>query len=472
MKRLITLLLVLINNIAVCQQPALFGNVYDINKRTVPFATVKLLDKDGNLVIATSTNDKGHFSFLIDSLIQKRVQYLYASFLNRSSDTLKIKFNSPPLALEIKDSANSLSEVTIHEKKPTITRQADRYIFTPNNVLKKGASALDVLEITPLIQFDEKTDIFTIVNKENTLVYINNRKSNMPREMIISLLKSTPADDIVNIEIITNPGSEYSANTTGGIININLKRREDEGWAGNLSLGSQESSYNSSTFNGSISYRKKNLALRISPFLNDSYNYNTSNNYFEPVGGDFQHDRINMYRRYKVFGGGIGLDYDFSKKDLISFNGFISTVEGVKTQSSNTTYFQGEAIQPDSTLSSPLHGKDHFIYNFGNIYYQHKLGNSEKQKLVLNIDYNQYSQKNNDYGSFLNLIPSDVTDSYYHNVLPESFFNISTQIDYSLEINKQYYRGSNRKYTLHFAKRFSKSGCRFFISQSFPEFIT
>ena len=89
MKRLITLLLVLINNIAVCQQPALFGNVYDINKRTVPFATVKLLDKDGNLVVSTSTNDKGHFSFLIDSLIQKRAQYLYASFLNRSSDTLK-----------------------------------------------------------------------------------------------------------------------------------------------------------------------------------------------------------------------------------------------------------------------------------------------------------------------------------------------------------------------------------------------
>lgn len=56
-----------------------------------------------------------------------------------------------------------LLDVIVESEVPVVQRMADRFIFTPNKSLSQGASALDVLKFAPLVQFNEKTSLFSII---------------------------------------------------------------------------------------------------------------------------------------------------------------------------------------------------------------------------------------------------------------------------------------------------------------------
>ena len=256
--------------------------------------------------------------------------------------------------------------------------------------------------------------------------------------MISSLLKTTPARNIKDIEIITNPGSEYTANTTGGIININLKRNLDEGFLGNLGLTSEQVNvYNTSILNGSLNYRKGKVGIRISPFINRSFNYNETN--IQVVNSDNRRENTEgeFERKYLVLGGGFGLDYDIDSKNLLSINGFISQVDGNSTQTNITNYMPFNESMVDSTFSSPIDGEDYYLYNFGNIFYEHKLDTIGKRKIIVNVDYNQFKKENTDSGSFNRVFPEDANspENQYRNFFPQDFFNVSGSLDYSSQIN-------------------------------------
>ncbi len=400
-------------------------NILKINKSTITLSSIT--DSDGIFKI-----------FLNDSIIRNSVKYICASYLKNHSDTLPIISNKIYYKIIINDSANSLSNIIVNSRKSSMLRIADRFIFSPGKVITEGVSALDVIKITPLIQYDNKEDLFSIVNKEGTIIYINNRKSNLPKEMIIATLKSTPADNIKNIEIITNPGSEYPANTTGGVININFKRMIDEGWFGNIMIGSEQSVYNTTSLNGAINYRKNKIGIRLSPFINNSFNYNTSDNLIETSVNQFQQGTINMHRKYLVVGGGLGVEYNIDKRTLFSFNGFFSAVNGNSNQASYTKYYVNNNTLIDSNYSSPIIGSDYYRYNFGNIYFQHDFDSVHKKQLTINIDYNQLFKKNNDLGEFDKLFPviPNSDNKMYNNLFQRNFFNISEGVDYSSQINR------------------------------------
>ena len=427
----------------VYSQTLLSGVVVNSKGEPLPFATVYVLQDDKLTVVTTSvTSDRGLFKIplRIDSRVKGSSLYMFASYLSSKSDTVLVDNNyAENLRLEITGTSFQLAEVTIDAQAPTMIRKPDRFVFKPNKLLAEGASALDVLAVAPLIQFDNKNEVFSIVNKEETLVYINNKKSNMPREMIVSLLRSAPAEHIKDIEIITNPGSEYPANSAGGVININMKRMPQENWSGNIMVGTNQSVHNTSQLNGAINHRKGKLGLSVSPFLNRSFNYYTAETQLETVDRKFQENKLEKFRRYLVLGGALGLDYDIAKSTLISFNGFVSTVNGNSDLQSYTRYYTNGRTDADSIYSSPIQGKDHYIYNFGNVYFQHSFDSARTKKLTVNIDYNQLYQRNNDFGMFQKLLPLSASskETKYNNILPRMFSNISKGADYALEIDSK-----------------------------------
>ena len=429
------------NSILSQEKNEIEGKVINADNVSLPFSTIHILDADKKTIVkSVSSDDLGLFKISLDTISFSKSTYIFARYLEEKSDTVPLNKNKFITLVIENGGAINLSEVVVNTDKPTIITKSDRFIYTPNKSLKEGLSALELLKIAPLINFDPKNDQLSIINKENTTIIINGRKSNLPREMISSLLKTTPAKNIKNVEIITNPGSEYSANTTGGILNINLKRQLDEGILGNLRLTSEQANvFNTSILNGSLNYRKGKIGIRISPFLNRSFNYNSTDNLVVSSGSRKENTIGEYERKYTVLGGGFGLDYDINTQNLLSINGFISAVDGNSTQSNVTNYVSLNESMIDSTYSSPIKGKDFYIYNFGNVFYECKLDTIGKRKITANIDYNQFRKDNTDEGSFNKIFPADVnsTNNSYKNVFPQEFFNISGSIDYSSQINNK-----------------------------------
>jgi iron complex outermembrane recepter protein len=415
-------------------QYSISGQVVNKSNGPIEFVTVVLL-KDSLEAGSFITNSNGFYKIPNLERGNYSLNFSYLKYeKQRISFTLK---EDTIINLQMINQSVKLDEITLLSKKPTIERDGDRFIFTPLKILTEGSNALDLIRIAPLIKYNQANDVFSIIGKEGTIVYINNKRSEMPKEMIIQLLRSLPAENIKNIEIITNPGSEYAANTSGGIININIKRFLYEGWRGNLALQTVQGYYNTTILNGSVNYRKGKIALQIIPFINNSFNFSTSENTLSYKNGirNTLHNRSK--RTYLVLGGGLTLDYTINKKNFLSYNGWFSNVNG-KTNISNITDFSTiykSAI--DSIFSSPITGKDSYTYNFGNINYHHDFDLTGKASIDFNLDYNNFRQEQNFDGTFNKLKPGgDIELTKYRNNLPQDFFNLSERAEYGLQLPK------------------------------------
>lgn len=148
--------------------------------------------------------------------------------------------------------------------KQVFKKQSDRLVYdVAASPVAKGNTTFDILKQTPLLSStDDKT--LKIAGKNNVLIYINGRKSNMDAESLAQFLKNTPAENIQKIEVITVPGSEYQVESSDGIINIVLKKKMSDGLNGNMRFSNTQGKYNSSQTSFSANYRKDKLGISAS----------------------------------------------------------------------------------------------------------------------------------------------------------------------------------------------------------------
>ena len=121
------------------------------------------------------------------------------------------------------DSANTKNIEAVTLTKQVFKKESDRFVYdVSNSPVAKGSTTFDILKQTPLLSTtDDKT--LKIAGKNNALIFINGRKTNMDADSLNQFLKNTPAENIQKIEVITVPGSEYQVESSDGIINIILK---------------------------------------------------------------------------------------------------------------------------------------------------------------------------------------------------------------------------------------------------------
>ena len=406
------------------------GVISDTANYPIKYATI-IITKDSSIIASTVSDSMGHY--YISSLPAQT--YLFTvSYVNTKDWTTSISLTSDTVINAIlKEKYNALKAVTVYGQKE-FERKADRFIYTPNKSIAEGNSAIDLIRYVPLIQYDEKTNAFSIIGKSGTTVYINNRKTEIPKDMLIEMLRAMPAENIKNVELITNPGSEYTANTSVGVININIKRQLYEGWLGVLNFTTQQGPYNTSILNGYINYRKGKLGIQFNPLFNTSYNYYTIESKLTYIDSAQHHWYFKKYRRYEVFGNGLKLDYDINKKNSLSYNGWFSFVTGKSDATTNTEFSKTGQSAIDSIHNLPTDGKDIYIYNYGNINYHYNIDSSGEAYIDANVDYNHFFQRQqsdwsvnriNTQGAILNNL------GQYTNNLPQKFFNISGKLEYS-----------------------------------------
>jgi hypothetical protein len=174
-----------------------------------------------------------------------------------------------------------------------------------------------------------------------------------------TILEQIPANQIANIEMITNPGAKYEAEGETGIINIVLKKNDDLGYNGNLTLngGTHDKYYTSLGFN--VKKNKVNIY--------GNYDYRIYNN-LSTGSSDRTNFLLNTYlnqsssgtsRNAKHYGRG-GIDYDISDNQSLSLSGYYYNWDMRGSESSNYNSFDN--------LNNPLLQYISKTNNLGNGY--------------------------------------------------------------------------------------------------------
>lgn len=397
-------------------QVSLSGLITDSSSAPLEFTTVTI-KKDTSHVKVAITDSSGKFK--TDNL-EAGTYILTLTRLGYLEKTMEIRLvENQTFSCILQKDYKVLDNVTIIAKDE-LRRTADRFVYTPNKVLAEGSTAAELLRQVPLVRYDEKNDMISLIGRSGTKVYINNRNTEIPPEMLAGILRSMPASNIKSIDLITNPGSEYAANTIGGVININLKRLINEGWLGTLTFYSSQAYSNFSSINAFLNYRKGKITLQLVPSLSNNYNASSTDASLIYSNGDKTFFNSRSFRRYQVYGNAIKLDYDINKKNYLSYNGWFSFVKGKTTRNTFSDYSKETQSFIDSSEILNTTGKDKFIYNYGNVNY-HKSIDGDKKYLDLNIDYNHFYQRRENTWT-------DNDGKQFGNDLPQKFLNFSAKL--------------------------------------------
>jgi len=207
----------------------------------------------------------------------------------------------------------SLDEVTVVGARPQVALGIDRKVFNvEKNITATGGTAVDVMRNIPSLSVDIDGNVE--LRNSSPQIFIDGRPT-------ILSLDQIPADDIERIELITNPSAKFDASSSGGIINIILKKNRKLGINGNLSLGIgtpevlngnfglniRQGKFN---FFGSANYNQSGGVGK-----SEAYRINKSNgavrDYFDQLSENDRSRRFNSVR--------FGLDFFLDNRNTFSF---------------------------------------------------------------------------------------------------------------------------------------------------------
>lgn len=231
-----------------------------------------------------------------------------------------IFFSGMTFAQEKKqDTVKTKSIEGITLTKQVFKKQSDRFVYdVAASPVAKGNTTFDLLKQTPLLSTtDDKT--LKITGKNNALIFINGRKTNMDAESLTQFLKNTPAENIQKIEVITVPGSEYQVESSDGIINIVLKKKMSDGTSGNMRMSNSQNKYNSSNASFSVNYRKDKLGINAN--LSGGENINPQTYVLRNRSGNVQNESVgDIDDPNKNLGGYVNVDYQLNDKSNLALS--------------------------------------------------------------------------------------------------------------------------------------------------------
>lgn len=221
------------------------------------------------------------------------------------------------------DSLQSKQIETVTVTKKVFQKKADRMVFdVAASPIAKGTNGFDLLKETPMVSSTDNAAL-KILGKNESVIFINGRKSNMEPEAVIEMLKSMPSENISKIEVITMPSSEFQVEGNQGIINIILKKKPTDGMNGNLRLEDNQGYFNNPSGSVTLNYRKDKLG--ISGSINGG-KYTQNQHYILSNGKYTGEDPFTLISDGFVkapsvrFGGYINVDYQINDTQNIGFS--------------------------------------------------------------------------------------------------------------------------------------------------------
>lgn len=201
------------------------GTVVDSTNKAVQFAKVFTKLDGGEQIIDGSMSDSlGNFSIEVPKQADYRLFVDFIGFEKREQKvTVAGDVDLGEIVLLV--SSDILGPVDVYGQRPVIEREGDKLVFNvQSSPLKSGYDGMEVLERSPIIWVDNGGAI--TMRNEAVTVMINGRVVNMSGQDLENYLKTLNSDDIEKIEIQTGASANIDGESSGGVVNIVLSRKQ------------------------------------------------------------------------------------------------------------------------------------------------------------------------------------------------------------------------------------------------------
>lgn len=392
----------------------IYGKTTDvITRKPVEAASVQLYLKTSTgsdtLVAAMLTRVNGDFAFV--NLPQADSFKLIINSIGYTPITLNIPFTGNQVRsipetpyfekdmgnIALEQDATTLAGVVVTTTtKPALQMGIDRKVFSvEKSLVATGGTAIDVMKNIPSVSVDVEGNVQ--LRNSSPQIFVDGRPT-------ILTLDQIPSDNIETIELITNPSAKFDAASSGGIINIVLKKNKRVGLNGVASIGGGYPDI----YNGNISVnaRQGKVNLFASGSINQSggiakgeaLRTNKVNgvidNYFDQYSKNARLRRFNSIR--------FGLDFFLDNRNTISFTQGIVDGRFTNQQTQDQFYYNSQRVMERYGDRLAQSVSENNRYN-SQLNFTHKFPENGKE-LTANINYNYGNGQSN----------SLTVNSFYH----------------------------------------------------------
>ncbi len=401
------------------------GKVLDANLlQSLPYVNIVIKDTNDTIITGGITNDDGTFTV---NQIPVGKSIVSIEFLGYQTESKSIEITNSNKninlgTINLKESAESLDEVTIVAETSTIQQKIDRKVITVGKDLQTaGATASDIMNNIPSVNVDQQSGNISLRGNENVRVMVDGKLSNVP---IAQLLKQIPSTAIKSIELITNPSAKYNPEGMSGIINIKLHKNTQLGFNGNLNLGLTKEVY--AKFNSSLDLNYRNGKFNFYGSYGNNIGKYDNFGYINQLNDNSRQD-FNFYNNNKSHLFKVGVDYYLNDNNTLSFFTNQNIYDGKGTGTTNLSFPDQNLYQ--TQIFGNVSENNSNQYNF---VYKHIFKN-EDETLDIEVDYNDFNQ---DEIANFNYINFSFPENYQDNV--DTQRNQTTiNVDYVKPINEK-----------------------------------
>lgn len=411
------------------------GRVIDSDSQPIEFANVSAFVND-SIVGGCITDSSGSFSLAVSDDCNKiRVSYI------GYTDAILSPLDGNLGNVILKQTSTTLKEIVV--KAPLIRREADRMVLNvAANPLSANKDAHELLKTAPGVWATDNS--LSIYGQGGTTVYIDDRKVNMSGSQLMAYLRSIQSSSIASIEIIPKVGAEFSAESSGGVIRINLKRNRIDGLTGSAGLNTTFGEYKTwiNPF-ANLSLRSGKWSANISGNLNGSpsdrhttHEDSKNGNSGSSLAGISQHKTKTLQGNVSL-----GIFYEPTDKDKIGLQIDYNSDKNKSTVSSHTQMLS--ELSDETTLGT--YRSDYKFHNLNvALNYSHMLDN-KGSVLKWNSNYN-YQYSSTDENNRMQWLPLG-TDSIYTTDNANRYNIIDTEVSVQKNFKPGWRLNVGLKYT-------------------------
>ena len=215
---------------------------------------------DSSLVKGAITDEQGAYRF--DDLQPgryrvKATQVGLETTLSAEFEVTEAGTEHPLPTLVMGGKSVQLKEATVSGEKPFLEHRVDKIVVNvENSIVNAGGTALEILQKSPGVTVDNNGNI-SLRGKQGVLVMMDGKPTYLSAQELYNMLRNMPADQLAQIEIITNPSAKYDAAGTTGIVNIRMRKNRNYGTNGDLRTSYGQGRYLDYGFGGSVNHRNK-----------------------------------------------------------------------------------------------------------------------------------------------------------------------------------------------------------------------